>query len=124
MMNDWDRHWKKKLSDARRKAGVKKDDPSLKKHRTLDDVFAELMQLKMDLEKTKRLVYNRPAMIITKTAPLPPQQAASKSLGRTPSEMSKKFTFTKTSSKIGSKMKRMIGRTSSASVAPSTASEF
>ena len=124
MMNDWDRHWKKILSDARRKAGVKKDDPSLSKHRTLENVFTELMQVKMELEKTKRLVHNRPTMVITKTVPLPPHQAASKSVGRSPSELSKKFTFNRTGSKFGGKVKKMLSRTSSASVAPSTASEF
>ena len=123
MMRDWDRHWKRSLLDAKKKAGLKEQYSV--NNKTLEEVFSELMQVKIELEKTKQLAKNRPTMIITKTEPVP---LAPKSLSRTPSEMSKRFTFARTGSKLklGRTMKRFLPplSTSSASVAPSMMGNF
>lgn len=128
MVRDWDRHWKRSLMDATRDVGLEKQYSA--RDKTLDDVFSELMEVKIELEKTKDLVKNRPKMIITKTAPLPPRPLGRKS-SVTPTETPTKFTFTRTSSKMsmGHKMKKAMSSlrpSSSASVAPSvsTMAEF
>jgi hypothetical protein len=90
MMKEWDHHWKRSLADAKRKAGLKGSYSTSKK--TLEDVFDEFMQVKKELEKTKEMVKNRPTMIITKTEPVP-TPVAPKSVGKSPSDVSRIFTF-------------------------------
>lgn len=116
LMKNWDKHWKKSLADARKRSGM--FEPMASKCNTIEEVFDELMQVKMELKKTKELARNRPTMIITKTepAPLPPPVP----IKRVPSTASARlFSRGKRSgSKIKAGLMRGLKTSGSSSVAP------
>jgi hypothetical protein len=118
MMKDWDHHWKRSLADAKKRAGLK--EPYATSNKTLEEVFEEFMEVKKQLEKTKKNAKNRPTMIITKTEPAAEAMSIPsppKTVGHTPSDKSTVFSFVK---KAGSKIgrKRNIFSTKKSSVAP------
>lgn len=88
IMKDWELHWKKSLADAQQKAGIK--DPGVPADKTIEEVFSEFMQVKLELEKIRELAKSRPTMIITKTEPIP---ESPKSMVRSPSEITRMFSF-------------------------------
>ncbi len=111
-MKDWDQHWKRSLVDAQNRAGLTEFVPA--NFNTMDDVFNELMQLKLELKKTKELAKNRPTMIITRTEPLPQPEVAA-SIRRAPSTVSKILSMGK---KMGGKTLRSMRSPSHAQVTP------
>lgn len=134
MMKEWEHHWKRTLLDANKKSGLKERYSGSNK--TLEDVFEEFMEVKKELQNTKRNVRNRPTMIITKTEPVSPVYipAAPKTVGHTPTDRTSVFSFTKrntptdrsnvfqfvkkASSKVHKSTKGMLGGKKSASVMP------
>ncbi|CAB9505853.1 expressed unknown protein [Seminavis robusta] len=115
MMKDWDQHWKKSLHDAKQRAGLL--DQFSANSQTLEEVFNELVQVKIELKKTQELAKSRPTMIITKTEPVPDEKVP-RSLGKAPSEMSRMVSFSK---RLKPKaILRSIRSSQSSTVAPSS----
>lgn len=102
LMKDWDHHWKRSLVDAQNRAGLNDFLPN--NFNSIEDVFNELVQLKLELKKTKDLARSRPSMIITKTEPIP-QAESSDPIAKTPSTVSKLFSMGK---KMSNKSKRSM----------------
>jgi hypothetical protein len=82
MVKEWDRRWKQSLEEAKTKAGLI-EPPFALQTKTLEEVFNELVQVKIELRRTKELAKSRPSMIITKTEPFP-RPPRSISLGKVP----------------------------------------
>jgi hypothetical protein len=118
LMKDWDQHWKRSLVDARKRAGV--NEPGLDNFNTIEDVFNEFMQLKLELKKTKELAKNRPTMIITKTEPVPPPEHPAHSISRAPSTVQRMLSVGK---KMTSKTLRGL-KSPSSQVSPSDISSM
>jgi len=128
MMKDWDQHWKRSLIEAQKKASI--TEPISAKCKTLEDVFSELMQVKIELKKAKEMVKNRPTMIITKTEPVPPITNTIMPIGKSLSNASKVFALKKKGSFNRGLKKKFLrplkSSSSSAQVAPlvTNGSEF
>jgi hypothetical protein len=118
MMKDWDHHWKRSLSDAKKRAGL--TGTYAISNKTLEEVFDEFMEVKKELEKAKQNAKNRPTMIITKTelAETTSLPSSPKTVGHTPSDKSGVFSFVrKASSKVGKTKNKFTVKKGSA-VAP------
>jgi len=127
MIKDWNRSWRQSLAATMKKAGV--SEPSVNSTQTLQDVFNELVETKLELEKQKELVKKRPTMIITKTEASPtgfPPRSPGLLKSTGSATTTKRFTFSGAGNKIcrtGSRVKSILTsplqRSSSRSIAPS-----
>lgn len=112
MIKDWDKHWKMSLRQEEKRAGI--TEPISAHCKTLEDVFSELMQTKIELNKAKEMIKNRPTMIITKTepaakpvipTPFTKNEAITQTIGKSPSKL---FALKKKGSNKGLKKKNFL----------------